>query len=146
MSDVEFRELVIEDHGNIIELFKRTPGITIREADNLAVTEGYLVRNPGLSFVATFDSSLIGCVMCGHDGRRGYLQHLVVDEEYRGQGVGSELVSRCIDTLKRIGIAKTHIFVLQSNQLANAFWAEKGWQLRHELNMYSYNSSSDANA
>ncbi len=140
------RTMTINDYDDIIEMFQTTPGITVREADSRDATKRYLERNPGLSFVATVNERIVGCVMCGHDGRRGYLQHLVVKPEYRHQGIGKALVTACIDSLKQIGIYKTHIFVFKSNSPGDAFWANNGWMLRDEINMYSYNSSSNENA
>ena len=138
--------MTIEDYDDIIDMFKTTPGITFREADSKSSTQKYLERNPGLSFVATVEGCIIGCVMCGHDGRRGYLQHLVVKPENRHQGIGKALVRACIDSLEKIGISKTHLFVFKSNTLANAFWESNGWVLRNEIGMYSYNDSSHENA
>ena len=143
---MKIREMTIKDYDNIIEMLKTTPNITFREADSKDSTKRYLERNPGLSFVAIHKSYIIGCVMCGHDGRRGYLQHLIVKPENRNQGIGKSLYTACIDSLKQIGISKTHIFVLKSNSLANSFWESKGWILRNEINMYSYNDSSNENA
>ena len=143
---MNIREMTIDDYDDIIVMFQETPGISVREADSRMAIQAYLERNPGLSFIAVVDSKVIGCVMCGHDGRRGYLQHLVVQSEYRNQGVGKQLFMACITALQKIGISKTHIFVFKTNDLANKFWAGKGWEFREEINMYSYNSSSNENA
>jgi ribosomal protein S18 acetylase RimI-like enzyme len=143
---MSIREMTINDYDDIIAMFRETPGIAVRDADSKPATEAYLERNPGLSFVATVDSKIVGCVMCGHDGRRGYLQHLVVRPECRKQGIGEALFMACIHALQKIGIHKTHIFVFKTNDLANKFWVDKGWVLRDEINMYSYNSSSSENA
>lgn len=140
------RKMLISDHAALIKLFSDTPGVTVREADSKESTEKYLDRNPKLNFVAMEGSQLIGCVMCGHDGRRGYLQHLVVSETFRGNGVGQHLFTKCIDALSLLGIEKTHIFVFKTNDLANDFWSKRGWQLRDDLNMYSYSASSNINA
>ena len=139
------REMTIEDYEDIIELFKATPGITVREADSKEATRRYLKQNTGLSFVATDKNSVIGCVMSGHDGRRGYMQHLVVKPKYRGQGIGKALVRASIESLKNAGIAKTHIFVFKSNDPANSFWKKNGWSPRDDINIYSYNVSSNEN-
>ena len=138
--------MTIEDYDDIIEMFKTTPGITVREADSKNSTKKYLEHNPGLCFVAILKDCVVGCVMCGHDGRRGYLQHLIVKSENRHQGIGKALFTACTDSLKQIGISKTHIFVFKSNSLANSFWESNGWILRNEINMYSYNDSSNENA
>jgi ribosomal protein S18 acetylase RimI-like enzyme len=143
---MNIRQMTINDYDIIMTMFQETPGVEVREADSRDATEAYLNHNPGLSFVATIDSKVIGCVMCGHDGRRGYLQHLVVMPEHRRQGVGEKLFTACINALQKIGVSKTHIFVFKTNDLGNAFWTSKGWHLREEINMYSYNSSSNENA
>ena len=140
------REMNIDDHDLVIELFNNTSGVTVREADSLENTKVYLERNPNLNFVKIIDDKIVGCVMCGHDGRRGYLQHLLVLPKYRNQGIGELLFNCCIKSLLKIGIHKTHIFVFKTNSLANTFWENKGWKLRDELNMYSLNQSSNSNA
>ena len=140
------REMTIDDHESLLELFSKTPGVTVREADSREATKSYLLRNPGLNYVALDGERIIGCVMCGHDGRRGYLQHLVVSDQHRKSGIGQSLFKKCIDSLEKIGIVKTHIFVFKNNDLANTFWSKRGWQLREDLNMYSYNASSNQNA
>ncbi|WP_292658287.1 GNAT family N-acetyltransferase [Nitratifractor sp.] len=143
---MKIREMTMDDYDEVIDMLKITPGITVREADSRNSTKRYLERNPGLSFVATIEDRIVGCVMCGHDGRRGYLQHLVVKPENRRQGIGEALFTACIDSLKQVGIDKTHLFVFKSNSLANSFWESNGWILRDEVNIYSYNVSSNDNA
>ena len=138
--------MTMDDYDEVIDMLKITPGITVREADSRNSTKRYLERNPGLRFVATIEDRIVGCVMCGHDGRRGYLQHLVVKPENRRQGIGEALFTACIDSLKQVGIDKTHLFVFKSNSLANSFWESNGWILRDEVNIYSYNVSSNDNA
>ena len=99
---MKIRQMTIEDYDDIIVLLQETPGVTIRDADSKETTSKYLHRNPGLSFVATVESKIVGCVMCGHDGRRGYLQHLVVNQDNRNQGIGGKLFMSCICALKKV--------------------------------------------
>ena len=143
---MKIREMTIIDYDDILYMFESTPGLTVREADSRASTEVYLNCNPGLSFVAVVGSEVIGCVMCGHDGRRGYLQHLVVLPGNRNHSVGGKLFRSCLDALQKIGIQKTHLFVFKTNSLANRYWTNKGWQLRDDINMYSFNNSQHENA
>ncbi len=49
---------------------------------------------------------IVGCLMAGHDGRRGYLQHLFVVPERRRAGIGKALIERCLAELERLGIKK----------------------------------------
>ena len=139
------RTMLISDYSKLLSLFKNTPGITVREADSKESILRYLDRNHNLNFVAVIDSNVIACVMCGHDGRRGYLQHLLVSPKYRNRGIGQMLFEKCLDNLEQIGIQKTHIFVLKNNTQANEFWSNQGWDMRDDINMYSYNRSSNSN-
>ena len=143
---MNFVELTLERYPDVLCLMKRTAGICVREADSLKAVSRYLSRNPGLSFIAIEHSEVIGCAMSGHDGRRGYLQHVIVDEEFRHKGIAKRLIERCLDALEKEGIFKTHIDVLISNEVANEYWSKNGWVLREDIYRYSYNRSSNENA
>jgi len=143
---MNIEEMTIEHYEEVLALMGRTPGVTIRDADSREATRKYLERNPSLSFVATEHGRVIGCTMCGHDGRRGYLQHVIVEPAFRGQGIAHQLVTRCLDQLEAIGICKTHIDVFRTNDIANAYWARRGWKKRDDIYRYSYNRSRNENA
>ena len=143
---ITVREMVIDDYDSVLALMRRTPGVTVRDADSREATRSYLARNVGLSFVAESQGKVIGCVMCGHDGRRGYLQHLIVEQDFRNHGLGRKLWSRCLDELAKAGILKTHLDVLVTNDLANRYWANAGWVRRDDIFRYSFNRSDSENA
>ena len=136
----------IGHYNEVLALMKRTPGVVVREADSHEAIARYLERNPGLSFVAEAGGQIVGCAMCGHDGRRGYLQHVVVDLPYRGQGLAHELVTHCLDALEKIGVFKTHIDVFVTNTMANDYWIRRGWERRDDVFRYSFNRSQNKNA
>ena len=140
------RAMTIEDYDAVIELMKRTPGVTFRDADSREATQRYLERNPGLSFVATVDDEIVGCLMSGHDGRRGYLQHLVVEPSHRRKGIANALVETCLAELERLGIVKSHVDVLKSNEVARSYWSSQGWALRTDIDRYSFIRGAGANA
>lgn len=119
------RVMTMDDYDGVIDLMKRTPGVTFRDADSRESTSKYLQRNPGMSFVAEVAGILCACVMCGHDGRRGYLQHLVVLPQYRRQGIANTLVERCLSTLEQHGILKCHLDVIKTNATAADYWRSK---------------------
>jgi ribosomal protein S18 acetylase RimI-like enzyme len=132
------REMTLEDFDRVIALMRQTPGVTVRDADSKAAVGRYLNRNPGLSFVAEVAGELIGCVMSGHDGRRGYLQHLIVAPPHRSTGLATRLVVACLDRLEAEGIQKSHIDVLATNESAMAFWEKIGWRRRTDIVRYSF--------
>jgi len=134
----------IEDYDAVMALMRSTPGVSIKDADSHASTARYLTRNPDLSFIATIGTETVGCIMSGHDGRRGYLQHLVVNEKYRRQGIANALVTRCVEALAALGIQKCHIDVLKTNRDGAAYWDHQGWQLRSDIDRYSFIHSGNA--
>ena len=142
---MDIRNMIIGDYDAVIGLLTATSGVRLRDADSREATARYLERNPGLSFVAVVDGVIVGCVMCGHDGRRGYLQHLAVSETHRRLGIGSTLVEACLTRLESLGIRKTHIDVLIENQQAQDFWRRRGWHKRDDIFRYSFVTGHDAN-
>jgi ribosomal protein S18 acetylase RimI-like enzyme len=139
---IELREMTIEDYDEVLALWQASEGIGLSEADSKESIKRFLVRNPGHSFVALDGDVLVGAALCGHDGRRGYIHHLAVNESHRRQGIGRSLVGRCMYALLRIGIGKSHLFVFGENQGAIDFWEQVGWTQRVELMMMSQQMSS----
>jgi ribosomal protein S18 acetylase RimI-like enzyme len=140
------RPMQLTDYDAVMALMRQTPGVSIRDADSLEATRRYLDRNPGLSFVAQIDDVLVGCIMSGHDGRRGYLQHLLVLPAYRKQGIAAALVEHCLAALALAGIVKSHVDVLISNLPAQAYWQRQGWTRRDDTERYSLIRGGGANA
>ena len=140
------RTMAIDDYESVVDLMKHTPGVTFRDADSRDATARYLERNPGLSFVALVNEAIIACVMSGHDGRRGYLQHLLVLPEFRRRGIATALVERCLSALECLGIQKNHLDVQKSNDIGSAFWESQGWTLRNDIKRYSFIRSGGENA
>lgn len=142
---LKYETLTTGHYNQFRELLDDTEGVSNREADSYDNIKKYLSRNKGFSFAAFVDNTMVGCALCGHDGRRGYLQHVMVKFEYRKKGIAKELVNRCLDALMETGIMKTHIDVFKNNDAANRYWKKDGWTLREDINRYSYNRSSNPN-
>ena len=142
---MKYTELTISQYDQFKALLDSTDGVSHRSADGYEKIEAYLERNKGHSFAAFDGNELIGCALCGHDGRRGYLQHVMVKKEYREKGIGKKLVDLCLDTLENVGILKTHIDVFKTNDLANTYWRKREWIVRDDINRYSFNKSTNSN-
>lgn len=132
------REMDSQDYGQVVKLWQETEGIGLSEADEEVNIQHFIKRNPGMSFVAeALDGKIVGALLCGHDGRRGYLHHLAVDKSFRRKGLGSSLVECCLKKLKTQGIKKCHLFVFCDNPEGFAFWQKKGFYERKELMLLS---------
>ncbi|MGD8267157.1 MAG: GNAT family N-acetyltransferase [Desulfobacterales bacterium] len=134
---IEIRSFELSDHAAAVDLWQATEGIGLSISDSRDHTAAYLERNPGMSFVACHNGALIGAVLCGTDGRRGYLHHLAVDKRFRGRGIGRQLVAHCLQALRRAGLPKCHLFLYRSNRSGYEFWQKIGWSRRSDLEVVS---------
>ena len=134
---VEIRSMNPEDYEAVEALWKASPGVGLSPTDTREGVVRFLERNRGSSFVAFREGALVGAVLCGHDGRRGFISHLAVESSSRRLGLGRALVERCIGALRESSIDKAHIFVFAENEKAVAFWKKIGWGERSELVMLS---------
>lgn len=133
---IELHTMSIADYDEALALWQATEGLGLSAADSREAITRYLARNPGMSFVARADGGeLVGAVLCGHDGRRGYLHHLVVRPGYRGHGLGRDLAEHCLAALRAEGIDKCHLFVKRSNIAGQTFWQRTGWTERNLILM-----------
>lgn len=143
-SDVVIAPLTIDCYDEVMVLWRQCEGIGLSDADGRESITAYLERNPGLSFVARVDGTLAGAVLCGHDGRRGYLHHLAVHPRFRRHRIGRRLVELCLDALRKVGIQKCHLFVQNGNGNGIAFWEAVGWTRRHDISILSANLGQGA--
>ncbi len=135
---MEIREFALNDYESALALWKRCEGIGLSAADAHCPMKRFLERNAGFCFVAVEAGDIIGTILCGNDGRRGYLYHLAVDPNLRCRGIGKRLVDRSLNALKDYGIDKSHIMVFGSNESGLKFWQAAGWKTRPEIVLMSY--------
>jgi ribosomal protein S18 acetylase RimI-like enzyme len=123
------------DYTAVIELWNSCEEVRANETpDELA---RILERNPSLCLVARVGGALAGAILCCHDGRRGYLYHLGVRQEFRRHGIATALVDQCLAKLASLGIRRSTIFLIRSNKGGEAFWRRHGWFERTELVPFS---------
>lgn len=128
------RLMTMNDYQEILALWKRTPGMGLRSIDDsYQGIEKFLNRNPETCLVFE-DQGIQGCLLCGHDGRRAYLYHVVVDPVKRGMGIGRQMVDHVIEILKSQGINKLCLVVFKDNEIGNTFWDHYGFSDRKDLN------------
>ena len=131
------RVMTIEDYDRVRALWMKIKGFGIRSVDDSREgVERFLKRNPETSVVAEEDGKIVGAILCGHDGRRGCLYHVCVDEQYRMRGIGKAMVVFAMEALKREQINKVSLIAFTKNDIGNAFWKEIGWTGREDLNYY----------
>lgn len=135
------RAFAPDDIGPARALWQATPGIGLSAADEPAALQTFLQRNPGLGFVAEAGGQLVGTILCGHDGRRGLIHHLVTAPAARRRGIARALLSRSLAALQAGGIHKCHLLVFRDNAPGMAFWHAVATQ-RVELTLFSIDTAA----
>ena len=133
----DISQFTIESYDDVFALWKQCEGIGLSDADSRERIQVYLDRNPGMSFLASCGGKVIGAILAGHDGRRGYIHHLAVAPSCRRKGLGRKLVNRCLEALAESGIQKYHIFIFNNNADGIAFWKAMGWTPRSDIGVIS---------
>lgn len=127
------RVMTPADYDAVYALWLSCKGMGLNDIDDSR--EGisrYLARNPRTSFVAE-DGGIVGCIMAGHDGRRGYIYHTAVCPDRRREGIAAMLVDAALDALKNEGITKVALVAFSHNEQGNAFWTRMGFSERGDL-------------
>lgn len=126
--------MTIEDYEKVYHLWLSCEGMGLNNLDDSK--DGiarYLDRNPDTCFVAEESDAVIGVIIAGHDGRRGFIYHTAVNPNYRNQGIATKLVEAAMDALKANGINKVALVVFDRNKDGNAFWEKVGFTVREDL-------------
>lgn len=92
-------------------------------------------HNDDLFLVAIVYDRVVGTVMGGYDGHRGWLYSLAVDMQYRRQGVATALVDRMETLLRRLGCPKVNLQVRDSNHEVIEFYKKLGYLVEHNISM-----------
>lgn len=125
---IQLAAVTAADYADIHKLWESIPGVGLGYCDAEKFFAPYLERNPGMSLVAREGSEVVAAVMCGHDGRRGYLSHLAVAPRLQRSGLGRRMVEICLQKLWTAGITGCNIRVYRHNSDGNAFWERLGFR------------------
>ena len=131
---IKYRKMDISDYEQVYKLWLSCAGMGLNDLDDSKEgIERFLNRNPDTCFVAQSQQKIIGVIIAGNDGRRGYIYHTAVDPDHRHQGIATKLVNEAMGALKALGINKTALVVFSRNTNGNAFWEKSGFTSRQDL-------------
>jgi N-acetylglutamate synthase len=131
MNALRFTSMTVEDIPDVLAFWRTMEGVGLHASDSPEVPTRFLERNPGWSLVVRDSTGrVVAAVLCGHDGRRGYLHHLATAPDLRRRGLGTQLVERCLVALAGQSIPKCNVFVYDNNQLGLPFWLNLGFRKR----------------
>lgn len=131
---MNIRNMTISDYESVYALWMSCTGMGLNNLDDSKEgIDRFLLRNPTTCFVAEENAKIIGVIMVGSDGRRGYIYHTAVHPDFRGRGTARSLVESALGELKKLGINKTALVVFSRNETGNKFWEKLGFTVRDDL-------------
>lgn len=128
------RVMNTEDYDRVYALWMSCKNMGFNNLDDSRQgIEKYLKRNPSTCFVAEQGDAIVGVVLAGHDGRRGFIHHMAVAEHCRRQGIATDLLDQALAALKEEGINKAALLVFNRNEAGNVFWERQGFTVRDDV-------------
>ena len=128
------RVMTLADYDAVYALWMSCKNMGFNDKDDSREGIGrYLRRNPATCFVALENGRVVGVILSGHDGRRGFIHHMAVAEEYRKRGIATALLNRSLSALEEEGITKVALLVFRRNEAGNGFWEASGFTAREDV-------------
>lgn len=132
---MEIRQYQEPDREQVIGLWKDVFGYTAAHNEpGFAIDQKMLVQ-PELFFVADAGGRVVGTVMGGYDGHRGWIYSLAVAPDFRRQSIGTALMRHVERALAELGCAKINLMLLASNADTVTFYQTLGYRVEERISM-----------
>lgn len=115
-----------DDASHVVDLWQ-TCGLTRPWNDPHKDIQRKLDESPELFIVAGHNGKLVGSVMAGYDGHRGWIYYLAVLPQYQSRGIGQKLLHEAEARLRAIGCPKVQLMIRQDNSV-DAFYLGLGYE------------------
>ena len=133
MDIVEYSDALYRDQ--VIELWKLVFGYPDRRNDPALVIDKKLAAEDALFFIAVAGGTVAGTVMAGYDGHRGWIYSLAVHPSMRNLEIGTALLHRAEDALRRKGCVKINLQILETNGGVRLFYEKNGYRVEPRISM-----------
>ena len=137
--NIKIQTVLSGDLEELTGFWRTIDGVGLGQGDDLKSLEQFIRRNPHTCLLIRDEGKVVGSVLGGFDGRRGYIYHLAVSPERRRQGMGRLLMNVVCRELEKQGAHKIHLFVFNGNHDAIGFYQRLGWDRRSDIQVMSSN-------
>ncbi|KGE73885.1 GNAT family acetyltransferase [Spirochaeta lutea] len=124
-----------EDREAVKDLWQRVFGYQDARNEPGFVIDLKLSRQDGLFFIARESQNLLGTIMAGYDGHRGWIYSLGVDPNSRLKGVGTALLRRAEQALSDLGCVKINLQIMDYNGRVQEFYRKNGYAAEPRISM-----------
>ena len=125
-----------EDEAAVVALW-RAAELTVAYNDPVADFR-FALGKPGSDILVAEEARILGAIMVGHDGHRGWLYYVAVDPALRRRGIGRALVAAAEHWLAERGVPKVHLMVRETNQTVTEFYRRIGYGLMPRTTMQKW--------
>jgi len=119
----------------VIHLWKTVFGYDAPHNDPAVAIDKKLAVRDGLFFLAEVDDAVVGTVLAGYDGHRGWLYSVAVHPAHRKQGLGAALVRSAEQALAERGCMKINLQIVSGNENVAAFYESLGYSVEKRVSM-----------
>ena len=130
----EIVQYAVRHQQAVIKLWEKC-GLLVPQNDPVEDIQRKLDFQPELFFIALLDGQLIGSVMVGYEGHRGWLNYLAVLPSCQKRGYGKKLVNKAIVELEKIGCLKLNLQVRKSNTPVIEFYKHLGFEGEERISL-----------
>lgn len=123
-----------DDQLHRSEVMQLWTGVFGNAAPQLAIDRKLAVED-GLFFVATNEGTVVGTIMAGYDGHRGWIYSLAVPPEHRRKQTGSKLLAWAEDKLAALGCVKINLQIAEGNEGVEPFYLARGYATEKRISM-----------
>ncbi len=124
-----------KDQIEVIQIWTAVFGYGAPHNDPILALERKLAFDDGLLLVAEENGSIIGTVMGGYDGHRGWIYSLAVKTEFRKLGIGTRLIQAILEELKKRGCLKVNLQIIGTNSEVVEFYRKNGFAVEDRVSM-----------
>ena len=124
---MEIRVFSSTDSQAVVSLWQRC-ALTVPWNDPYKDIKRKLAVQPELFLVGVLNGIVVGSVMGGYDGHRGWIYYLAVDPDYQHRGYGSQLVTEVESRIMAMGCPKINLMVRTGNSAVLQFYKNLGYQ------------------
>lgn len=127
---MNLRSIELKDYQKLLDFWKEN--YFVKGIDSFDRFKLFLEKNPGLSVVMEIDGQIVGTALGSFDGRRGYIQKLVVKKDFQRRGIGKKLMDEVVKRLKSLGVVYVPINCEIENE---AFYKKCGFRKTKQVTM-----------
>lgn len=121
--------------AQVVALWNAVFGYSAAHNNPAVSIDKKIAVDDGLFFVAVADNGVVGTVMAGYDGHRGWIYSVAVSPSHQRQGLGSRLVSHAESALISKGCVKINLQIMEGNESVTRFYAALGYAVERRISM-----------